>query len=240
MKPTGITLIATFLLEILAPCLSHASADGETGRSATAVYRTDGQRTIATGKVAGKPPESARNAEPESINPGRIQYDDMDVLMLGDDGSYVNMRLREEYSRVRITARSSSGRPITGRFQGIIRDTLMLASNYGYERIPLSSIDKFEVSLGRANHADTGMQIGLAMGLGFTVTFGAIGLELEQSFFDFLCLGALMSIPVVLVPTLIGAVIRTERWEKVLPQRLNLSVAPTHGRGIGAAVRYQF
>ena len=46
--------------------------------------------------------------------------------------------------------------------------------------------------------------------------------------------------PLVVIPTLIGAMTKSDKWVEVPPQRLNLSLAPTSTKGLRAALTFNF
>ena len=146
--------------------------------------------------------------------------------------------------RVRLKSPSIMSGWTIGRFAGSIANTLEILSKRGYERVPISSIETLEVSLGRHRNTKKGMAIGLLVGLGFAfgvraeASDSANGYELEELAEAY---AVLVGVPAAtLVGTLIGAAIETERWVDVAPSRINLSVSPTRDKGLRAAVSFEF
>ena len=112
--------------------------------------------------------------------------------------------------------------------------------------VALGSLSSLEVSNGTANNAAIGAVIGGAAG----AIFGVIEVKRENDachrrggwFCDLLppAAGLLLGVPVAGIGTLVGLLVRTERWEKVPLDRLRLGiVAQPSGRlGLGAALAF--
>ena len=213
-----------------------------TGWYATIVYATKGVRKIASGKIV-KIEAGRIDIQSNPLVTWKISIGDIDTLVLAEYARDMERWLREKHPPVRVKARSSSRRRIIGRFFGVDRDTLVLITGRGFERVPLSSIDNFEVSVGRFRNAGKGMRIGLVLGLAILAPVALSDLRADDYELQGLAtaITATYVFPLIFLgSTLIGAATRTDRWVKVSPPRLNLSIAPTGNTGLRAALSFKF
>ncbi|MDE3001614.1 MAG: hypothetical protein OXU79_21270 [Gemmatimonadota bacterium] len=214
----------------------------KTGRHATIVYRTKGVRKIVSGEIVNIEADRI-DIQSSPLLTWKIAISHIDTLVFAEYRSDMERWLREKHPPVRVKARSFSRRRIIGRFFGVDRDTLVLVTGRGFERVPLSSVDNFEVSIGRFRNAGKGMRIGLVLGLAILAPVALSDLRAD----DYKLRGLATAITATYVfpliflgSTLIGAATRTERWVKVSPPRLNLSIAPARNTGLRAAVSFNF
>ena len=136
--------------------------------------------------------------------------------------------------RVRLTL--ESGRSTVGVLVTQDRDSLRIrlrpdAPPAAFSRSRIAGV---EASLGRHGHAGTGALVGLVAG-------GAAGAALGGSCSgDFLCPGAgggalLLGGTGLLFGALVGVFVRSERWEQVYENPVQVGFAPP-GRGLGVRV----
>ena len=105
--------------------------------------------------------------------------------------------------------------------------------------MPLSSVSNLEVSIGQYRNTFKG----LGIGLGISGLLIAVVLVSGPGGGDF-GMGLLVSlhaaIPITTVATTIGLLMKSDKWVEVPPDRLNLTVAPTSGKGLRAALTFSF
>ncbi len=150
--------------------------------------------------------------------------------------------------RVRLRAPSISPEWMIGRFAGSVRDTLVVLSERGTERVHRTLVKDLEVSMGRRRNTIKGMAIGALAGLGTAFLLypynvsdddrrGEIAERDRADRFFY----AVLVVPLATVcGTLAGARTIAEKWVEVPPSRINLSIAPTRERGLRAAVSFNF
>lgn len=212
------------------------------GTYANVRYVTDGIGKAVSGKIVEK------GADHILIKSGfrkkrKIALGDIDTVVAGQSLAHIKSWVQEKQPRVRLNTRSISRRRVIGRFSGVNGDKLVVVSERGIDRIPLSSIDKFAVSTGRFRNTDLGRKIGLIICFVdlaprmFVAARGGFDSEIIPVLMR--RLGYLYG-PVVLGSTLIGASIETERWVELSPQRLKLGIAPTRNGDLQAAVSLEF
>ena len=154
-----------------------------------------------------------------------------------------NPRIRFKSPSVgRGASRSGS---VVGRLFDVNQDTLVmgvgLSGNEIFE-LPISSIRDFEIYIGRHRNTIKGMTIGLLLGLGVLgrVAYSDSKTSGEWKWFATASTGFYISLPVFVWSTVIGYSIQTDRWVEVPLKGLELSVAPTRNKGLGAAVSFEF
>ena len=134
---------------------------------------------------------------------------------------------------------------VVGRPLDLNQDTLVmgvgLSGNEVFE-LPISSIRDFEIYIGRHRNTIKGMTIGLLLGLGVLgrVAYSDSKTSGEWKWFATASTGFYISLPVFVWSTVIGYSIQTDRWVEVPLKGLELSVAPTRNKGLGAAVSFEF
>lgn len=181
----------------------------------------------------------------------RIRSDEIERLIITRKRSDMNRWRRARNAMrelqgpgVRLKAPSISSEWIVGRFTGSTSDTLEVLAEHGRVRVRRALVDDFEVSMGRHRHTKKGMAIGLLLGATAAILtkpsdtsnadkFG------QEAIIDFYV--TVVGVPAMtLAGTLIGAAIETEKWVEVSPSRINLSVSPTHDKGLRVAVSFEF
>lgn len=141
-------------------------------------------------------------------------------------------------TRVRIAAPSVAPAQLIGTVRASDKDTLVVdvADRMSPVIIPVASVETIELSRGRHAHTWQGVGVGFLVG---GVVGAALGASCEG---DFLCPGpaggALVLGVVAMLPgALVGALIRTERWEGVGPGGVSVGPGPT-GLAVGVALRF--
>ena len=162
-----------------------------------------------------------------------------------------NYKVRVQGAKVRFKAPSISKTWKVGEVVKMTRDTLVikahtfskgrLSGKRRLSKVPMSSISNFEVSLGQHKNTGTGWKIGLGIGL---VVAGINTMNApnyaDEKLLAFYTSIAYWGIPLVLLGTLGGTLTKSDKWVKVSPQRLNLSIAPTAKKGLRAALTLNF
>ena len=117
-----------------------------------------------------------------------------------------------------------------------------------HTRIPLASVTRFELSRGKSRHAGRGALIGLGIGAGGGAIIGAIAEVSGERYCIDTCAAAGvltaftaigLAIPGLVIGTVAGALIKTDRWEEVPLDRVRVSLAPTRD-GVSLGMRIAF
>ena len=115
-----------------------------------------------------------------------------------------------------------------------------------FYQVPITSISNLEVSMGQYRNTGKGLKIGFATGLAIFVASYAYAKNLESRNPDnidglaIFIFGTIAAPSAFVISTLIGAITKSDKWVEVSPQRLNLSLAPTSGKGLRAALTFNF
>ena len=115
-------------------------------------------------------------------------------------------------------------------------DTLVIQRGRRLLSVPRSAISKFEVSLRHYRHTGKGLMVGLALN---ALSWGSLATDDEATLAEGYAV-IIMTPVLLIIPTFIGALIKSDKWVEVPPQRLNLSVAPTSTKGLRAALTFNF
>jgi len=154
--------------------------------------------------------------------------------------------------RVRVVTTTWGGRASTATVEAVRPDTLVLGRSRPGGResvvVPLTSIERLEVSVGRKSNAGKGALTGAIVG-------GSLGLILGIAAWagsddgDFLQVGP-EAVPVsvaffggggAILGTLIGALSHSDQWSPVPLEDLQLGLGPVQGGvAVGASVRVAF
>ena len=205
------------------------------------VYTSQGATGRATSRIADK--DSSRIALKYGFDAYNINYDDIDTLVVAKHLREIE-RYREtgaKYNvRVRVYAPSIQRGQMVGTLIKMMQDTLVIQKGHRFYQVPVSLISKFNVSIKQYRNTSKGLKIGLAAGAGV-----AILINIPDSSGDLQGLAELLATviyvpPIVIIPTLIGAITKSDKWVEVSPQRLNLSLAPTSTKGLRAALTFNF
>ena len=218
------------------------------GWHAHVVYTSQGATGI--GRIADK--DSSRIALKYGADTYNIAYNDIDTLIVAKHPRDIE-RYREtgaKYNvRVRVYAPSIQKKQMVGRLIKMAQDTLVIQRGRSFYQLPISSISKFDVSLKQYRNTGKGLKIGLAAGAVMTILINVpnwSGGDL-QGLAELLAT-AIYVPPIVIIPTLIGAITKSDKWVEVSPKRFNLSLAPlqqrgqagTPGKGLRAALTFNF
>ncbi len=126
-------------------------------------------------------------------------------------------------------------------------DSLVMRPEYGGPSrlvIPLASLTRFEVHRGGKSHVGAGAGYGALAGAVIGVGSAAILCSSddcdEYTGAVYLVLGGGGAVAGLLIGSIVGALITTERWEEIPLDRLRVSVVPQRdGRfGLGLSVRF--
>jgi hypothetical protein len=145
--------------------------------------------------------------------------------------------------RVRVRSLLAHRPVVTGAVESIGRDTLVVRPEAGAAAaIPLSSIARLEVSRGRHSRWLTGLVVGAGAGAVTGAIIGAATHDEDDWLFsagENAVLGAVLFTPIgALTGTVIGLLVKTERWKSVPLDRVRPTVGGgSHGRvTVGIAV----
>ena len=173
-----------------------------------------------------------------------IAYNDIDTLIVAKHMQEIE-RYREtgaKYNaRVRVYAPSIQKGQMVGKLINMMQDTLIIQKGRSFYQVPISAISKFDVSLKQYRNTGKGLKIGLAAGTIMTILINVPnwgGGDL-QGLAELLAT-AIYVPPLIVIPTLIGAITKSDKWVEVSPQHLNLSLAPTSSKGLRAALTFNF
>ena len=177
-----------------------------------------------------------------------IAYSDIDTLIVAKhkrdiDRWWKNARQTLFNAKVRFKAPSLSKSRIVGEVVKMNRDTVVIQGGHTFYQVPMSSISNFEVSIGQHRNTGKGFKIGLGLGLIILVPIALVDLNDEDNDWRGLATfvtAAYIFPSIVVLSTLMGAAIKSEKWVEVSPQRLNLSIAPTPDKGLRAALTFNF
>ena len=156
-------------------------------------------------------------------------------------------------TKVRVQASSIWKRRVVGRLVKMTPDTLVISRGGTFFQVPVSSISNFEVSLGQHRNTGMGTIIGVVIGVGILalssrgiydaddkINTASARERREWAKFAFILVAAPVVVLTTLIGTIIGYEIKSERWVKVSPHSLNLSLAPTSTKGLRAALTFNF
>ncbi len=212
------------------------------GWYAHTIYTSQGATGKATSRIADK--DSSRIALKQGADTYNIAYNNMDTLVVAK-----HLREIESYrevgakynARVRVYAPSIQKGQMVGTLIKMMQDTLFIQRGRRFYQVPVSSISTFDVSIKHYRNTGKGLKIGLAAGTIMAILINVPdwgGGEL-QGLAELLAT-AIYVPPLIVIPTLIGAMKKSDNWVEVSPQRLNLSLAPTSGKGLRAALTFNF
>lgn len=216
------------------------------------------QRATGTGQIADK--DTSYIVLKYGADTSNIAYDDIDTLIVAKHLREIE-RYREtgaKYNaRVRVYAPSIQKGQMVGKFVNMIQDTLVIQKGRRFFQVPVSSISTFDVSIKQYRNTGKGLKIGFGAGLViFTVSYAYVK-KLESRNPDNIdglavfIFGIIAAPSAFVISTLIGAIIKSDKWVEVSPQRLNLSLAPlsayrfsaqagTSNKGLRAALTFNF
>ena len=232
------------------------------GWYAHVVYTSQGATRI--GRIADK--DSSRIALKYGADTYDIAYNDIDTLIVAKHMREIE-RYREtgaKYNvRLRVYAPSIQKGQMIGKLIKMTQDTLVIQratsqqvrtissrrtrakediqqGHTTFYQVPITSISHLEVSMGQYRNMGKGLIIGLGVGVVM-----AILINIPDPKTDLQGLGQAYATVIVLpsiavISTLIGAITKSDKWVKVSPQRLNLSLAPTSSKGLRAALTFNF
>ena len=148
----------------------------------------------------------------------------------------------------RIRYRLSERDPlITARVVEIAEGSLLLdaGKDRGPLRVDLASLARLDVARGRRSHVRLGAILGGGAGGAVGGFFGFLAASLDENGSSHPAEGALLGAAIVggagaLVGAAIGSAFRTDRWQRLRDQKVQLALAPVPGRGFAGAVVVRF
>ena len=189
---------------------------------------------------------------------GKIAHDDIIIIVAAENRGditgwrharqvirHLPLNPRIRFNASRFASTGSDSRLLVGRLLEVRQDTLVVGaglSKHEVFKVPISSIDNFEINIGRYRNTIKGMSIGFLLGLGVLVS-AAVADASGSGRYKWLrtvYTGYFISIPIFIGSTLTGAAIESDRWVDVPIKGLNVNVAPIQNRGLGAAVSFEF
>ena len=246
MKFTSMTVITALLLQIIAP--GATAADAPKARTVDVGGRQLAIRS-RNGVLRSLPPIQRVADATTSINGNhRTEIEAWRKSIQATKGL-------PEMPRIRFKERSIAGKKsetgwTAGRLVEVDQDTLVIGvglSRHHVYRVPLSSLTRLELNLGRRRNTTRGLMIGViagsALAAGMWEEIHDPGYyDPDVSFGRAVRFAVLSS--VVLVSTITGSIIgyniKTYRWLNIPLQDIVLSAAPTQNRGMGAALSFRF
>ena len=237
------------------------------------VYTSQGAMGKAISQIADK--DSSHIALKYGADTYNIAYNDIDTLIIAKHLTEIE-QYREtgaKYNaRVRVYAPSIQKGQMVGRLIKMTHDTLVIQAERAtsprrlrapdsiqqghttFYQVPITAISHIEVSMGQYRNTSKGLIIGLAAGAGVAILIKTQvkgeGFEGDgwEAFTESVM--TLIYVPSIIgISTLLGAITKSDKWVKVSPQRLNLSLAPlpawprqtgTSSKGLRAALTFNF
>ena len=234
------------------------------GWYAHAIYTSEGKKETATGWIITK--DAKHIVIHEFKNKARfigktweraygaidtIAYGDIDTIVVANakyresvealkNARQAMQRIKTHNAKVRLKAPSLTKKRIVGEVVKMTQDTLLIREGRTFLEVPMSSISNFEVSFGQRRNAVKGLLIGL----GLLNVFAAITAPQFENIPPGEYTGAELwgaaCLSIVALSTLMGTIIKSEKWVEVSPQHLNLSIAATPDKGLRAALTVNF
>ena len=189
---------------------------------------------------------------------GKIAHDDIILIVAaekrGDITELKNARQvirhlpsnpRIRFNASRFEKRGTERKSVVGNLLDVNQDTLIVGAGLSSQevfRVPISSIGNFEINIGRHRNTDKGIKIGLVLGLGALAPIAYFDSRSSGGWkwYATAFTACYISLPIFVCSTLVGAAIETEKWVKVPPSRINLSIAPARDKGLRAALSLKF
>ena len=234
------------------------------GWYAHVIYTSEGEEKTVTGRIIRQDSVyiviRVREEKALKISKTRtltisktIAYRDIDTLVISQHAQSIEawknakQQIQKHfengyYTKVRVQAPSIWKGQVVGRFIKMTPDTLVMQRGGTFFEVPHSAISNFEVNIGQRN-TGKGMAIGFGVGTGiYFAVYKSFDVDNPDSAAGIALLYVLgyISIPICVISTLIGAMIKSDKWVEVSPQSLNLSVAPTSTKGLRAALTFNF
>lgn len=153
--------------------------------------------------------------------------------------------------RIRIESKEISPGRLVGRADSIKADTLILFVRSGstdsyYRRIPITSITKYEVSIGRKTNTRKGTLYGLIIGsaIGGMIYMGEASGEHDCHYCGDIPPAAAV-IPILGglgcgIGALIGTISKTDRWQEIAFDKMSFHLRPMENRSVMVTVSFAF
>ncbi len=232
------------------------------GWYAHVIYTSEGEEETVTGRITRQ--DSVHiviRVQEESVLSvlKTIAYKDIDTLVISQYTQsivawkkakhQVQRHLENGYytkCQVRVQAPSIWKGQVVGTLIKMTPDTLVVQRGGTFFELPVSSISNFEVNIGQRN-TGKGLLIGLGTGLAVLIVsakharnIAEANPEAELAGLEVALGGMAMCGLIFVIFTLIGYKTKSDKWVKMPPQHLNLSIAPTSGKGLRATLTFNF
>ncbi len=214
-------------------------------------YTSDKKKKNATGKITDRDSDRIVIQKREEFwKNWKIAYNEMDTLAVAKhqrdiEGWMVMRLLQEGNAKVRVRVPSIKKKWMVGKVVKMTQDTLVILRGRSFYQVSRSSISNLEVNIGQYRNTEKGAAIGLGIGVGILALSAwdvhkADDESRAWAEFVFILVAVPAAVLTTLTGTIIGAMDKSDKWVKVSPQSLNLSLAPTSGKELRAALTFNF
>ena len=214
-------------------------------------YTSDKKKKNATGKITDRDSDRIVIQKREEFwKNWKIAYNEMDTLAVAKhqrdiEGWMVMQLLHEGNAKVRVRVPSIKKKWMVGKVVKMTQDTLVILRGRSFYQVSRSSISNLEVNIGQYRNTEKGAAIGLGIGVGILALSAWDVHKADDESRGWAELGLiLVAVPAAVLTTLTGTIIgamdKSDKWVKVSPQSLNLSLAPTSGKELRAALMFNF
>ncbi len=221
------------------------------GWYAHVAYTSDKKKKNATGKITDRDSDRIVIQKREEFwKNWKIAYSEIDTLAVAKhqrdiEGWMVMQLLHEGNAKVRVRVPSIKKKWMVGKVVKMTQDTLVILRGRSFYQVSRSSISNLEVNIGQYRNTEKGAAIGLGIGVGILALSAWDVHKADDESRGWAELGLiLVAVPAAVLTTLTGTIIgamdKSDKWVKVSPQSLNLSLAPTSGNGLRAALTFNF
>ena len=238
------------------------------GWYAHVIYTSEGEEETVTGRITRQDSVHivirVREERALKISKTRtlkisktIAYRDIDTLVISQHAQSIEASKNAKqqvqrhfengyYTKVRVQAPSIWKGQVVGTLIKMTPDTLVVQRGGTFFELPVSSISNLEVNIGQRN-TGKGLLTGLGTGLAVLIVsakharnIAEANPEVEFAGLEVALGGMAMCGLIFVIFTLIGYKTKSDKWVEVAPQHLNLSIAPTSGKGLRAALTFNF
>jgi hypothetical protein len=202
-------------------------------------YIQDEQPMVAFGRIRGF---GGQGLIVKGDREWRIPYDAIEALTLSDNKGDIKQFQQKGAvydAKVLVTAPDMWSKRIWGRVEQVRGDTLVVRQFQDKSRlfVPVSKIEKLEVSVGMRSATGKGMMVGLGIGSAI-MTLGIVSAARDDSELAGLqvYIAFVLAVPVLGICTLLGAMSRSDHWVEIPTNRIDLGIRPVSPQGPPQAV----
>jgi hypothetical protein len=202
-------------------------------------YIQDEQPMVAFGRIRGF---GGQGLIVKGDREWRIPYDAIEALTLSDNKGDIKQFQQKGAvydAKVLVTAPDMWSKRIWGRVEQVRGDTLVVRQFQDKSRlfVPVSKIEKLEVSVGMRSATGKGMMVGLGIGSAI-MTLGIVSAARDDSELAGLqvYVALVLAVPVLGICTLLGAMSRSDHWVEIPTNRIDLGIRPVSPQGPPQAV----